>query len=161
VGSSPKLWLWLHPHPSTRESTFERRINELRAAGISGILFLVSDSRRCYYPSSRLPMRANELERVARACQSAGLELHAWLFTLLCNVPEIQKDHPYWFVVNRNGKSTLREHPCGRRTVFAVVAKEATVRNRLQSQGLRGCRGIRWTISRTDWLPQSLCGRTR
>ncbi len=39
-----------------------------------------------------------------------GLRLHRWLITLLSRDEKVRKEHPDWFVVSRDGRSSL-EHP--------------------------------------------------
>ena len=40
-----------------------------------------------------------------------GLELHAWVVALRCNMTSIQQAHPEWFSVSRNGESCLEKPP--------------------------------------------------
>mgnify|MGYP000141373490 CR=1 FL=1 len=40
-----------------------------------------------------------------------GIEIHSWIFTLMCDRKEIIEDHPDWYTVNRNGVSSLEKPP--------------------------------------------------
>lgn len=39
------------------------------------------------------------------------LEIHLWFWTMICNNPEIQNNHPEWFNINKKGESSLQNPP--------------------------------------------------
>ncbi len=57
-----------------------------------------------------LPEGSNELyARISKLGMKAGLEIHAWRWTM--NRGQYIKDHPEWYAVNRNGESCAGPHP--------------------------------------------------
>jgi uncharacterized lipoprotein YddW (UPF0748 family) len=51
------------------------------------------------------------VEKAAREAHRLGLRLHQWIITLMSRDPQIAEDHPDWFVVSREGKSSLEYPP--------------------------------------------------
>jgi uncharacterized lipoprotein YddW (UPF0748 family) len=95
VTSSPDLW--------------KRRFAEMRAAGISAILPEVYDSRHAYYGSKHLPVESLWLEELLPLAAAEGLELHAWMWSVPCNIEGVREEHPEWFAVNRKGESAAEK----------------------------------------------------
>ena len=111
AGKNPKFWTWMHPHPAWSREEMKQIFSRLKKSGVDAVLFLVYNGRKAFYNSSVLPVESPELERLLPLAKEAGLELHAWMFSLICNVESIQKDHPDWYVVNREGISILEKPP--------------------------------------------------
>ncbi len=106
-----KFWVWMHPHPKWEDGKIEAIFRRLKKHGVSGVLFLVYNGRQAFYGSTLLPVESRELERLLPIAKRTGLELHAWMFSLICNVEAVQKNHPDWYVVNREGISILKKQP--------------------------------------------------
>jgi len=106
-----KFWVWMHPHAGWDTSKIESTFVQLKKWGVGAVLFLVYNGRKAFYESQLLPVESQELERLLPIAQKVGIELHAWLFSLICNVESIQKDHQDWYVVNREGLSILEKQP--------------------------------------------------
>lgn len=104
-----KNWIWIQPDLGKSEDDWKRTFEKWRAAGIHAILPNFYDSRFAYYSSQILPVREDWLEQIAPLARQAGLEVHAWIWAMPCNIPEIHEQHPEWFVVNRNGESSVEK----------------------------------------------------
>ena len=111
VEKTPRVWTWMHPPVDETEHDLEERLERLKRGGVDSIFLLVYDGRKAFYESATVPMESDQLGRVLKVAERLGLEVHAWMFTLNCNVEWVQERHPEWFVVNRKGNSTLVERP--------------------------------------------------
>ena len=80
----------------------------MRQAGISVVLAEAFNGSQAFYESAHLPKQADVLGRLLPLAQAAGLEVHAWIWSMPCNVPAIVQGTPEWFVVNKNGESTAQ-----------------------------------------------------
>ena len=118
VGDSRRLrnWTWVN---GRREASLEgwlRLFSRVQAAGITGVL--VSGS-------SELP---------ARAAHDLGLEFQRWIWTLNRNGDAwVRENHPEWFTVSRDGKSSL-EHPPYVDYYRWLCPTRASVRDYLKSE---------------------------
>ncbi len=111
AGKAPKFWVWMHPHPDWSDAKLKSTFGRLKASGVDAVLFLGYNGRKAFYKSSVLPVESEELERLLPIARETGVELHAWMFSLICNVESIEKEHLDWFVVNREGISILKKQP--------------------------------------------------
>ena len=107
----PTIWTWMHPRVDESDRVLERNLRRLKEGGVDGLFLLVYDGRKAFYESAVLPVEKDELSRVLAIARDVGLEVHAWMFSLNCNVREIVEKHSDWFAVNRKGNSTLVERP--------------------------------------------------
>lgn len=100
-----KQWAWLttDTQPSTGE--WESRFAAIREAGVDAILPEIYNSRRAFYGSKHLPVAEPWLEKILPLAKAEGMEVHAWMWSMPCNVEEVIKQHPEWYVVNRLGES--------------------------------------------------------
>ena len=88
-----KHWAWMRGNVTMMDE-WRRTLGRLRSAGIEAILIGgTPDSYRT----------------VAPVVRAEGLELHAWLFTLMRG--EHVKTHPEWYAVSRAGVSTAERPP--------------------------------------------------
>ncbi|NOY77535.1 MAG: family 10 glycosylhydrolase [Calditrichaeota bacterium] len=101
----------MHPHTGWTNDKVEATFRRLKESGIDAVLFLVYNGRKAFYESDVLPVESRELERLLPIARKVGLELHAWMFSLICNVESVIENHPDWFVVNREGISILKKQP--------------------------------------------------
>ena len=104
-----KNWVWITPDPAAADEMWKQRFADLKEAGINAILLEVYNGRKAYWGSSRLPVESEWLERLIPLAKEAGLELHAWMWTMPCLIPAIQQEHPEWFNVNGKGESSLEK----------------------------------------------------
>ncbi len=102
-----KNWAWIATNLNVSDDEWRSMFAHLRESGIHAVLPEVFDSETAYYGSEHLPVGGEWLERLLPIAKSEGLEVHAWIWCMPCNIPEIQKTRPEWFSVNGNGESTL------------------------------------------------------
>lgn len=90
-----RVWTWFHGNDMTSSAAWRARFARLRAAGIHGLL--VADGN---------------VARIAAAAKAEGLEFHRWIFTLYRSSDRwAKRNHPEWFSVSREGKSSLTHPP--------------------------------------------------
>lgn len=108
-GNSAKLkqWVWIGTDTGTSTDEWKRRFAVMRDAGIGAILPEIYNSRQAFYQSRHLPVGQPWLEQILPLAKEAGLEVHAWMWTMPCNVDDVVEKHPEWFVVNRVGESSV------------------------------------------------------
>lgn len=92
IRSCCKHWAWArYPHKST-DTELKAAFKRLREAGIQAVLLGGAD------------------QRIQAQARQQGLEVHAWTWILCRGDQEIRDNHPEWYAVSREGKSTL-DHP--------------------------------------------------
>ncbi len=101
-----KQWTWMSTDTNSSADEFKQLFADMRAAGIDAILPMIYDSRQAYFASKHLPVGQPWLEEIIPLAKEVGLEVHAWLETMPCNIESIVQNHPDWFVVNRLGQSS-------------------------------------------------------
>ena len=101
-----KNWVWIPTDPQATDEAWRRRFGHWRAHGLDAILPEVFNGRRAFYASDHLPVSSFWLERILPLASEAGLEVHAWITTMTCNIEAVHDSHPEWFNVNRNGDSS-------------------------------------------------------
>ena len=100
-------WAWITTDLKASTSDWQKLFAQLQQAGIDAILPEIFDSRRAYYTSQHLPVGGEWLEKILPLAKQEGLEVHAWMWTMPCNIPEIHEKHPEWFMINRKQVSCL------------------------------------------------------
>ena len=105
-----KRWIWMHPELSLTDDALLNRFNYLKFKGINGVLLMVYGSHKAFYNNPILPVEQDILQRVIPLANRAGIELHAWMWTMPNNNPDYITNHPDWFVVNREGLPA-HKHP--------------------------------------------------
>jgi len=95
-----KNWAWTYVREGLTDIEWKQKFDTMKMTGIDGILLL---------------RRANdnsELERVSRIGKKSGLEMHIWITFLNPHGGDsIEEAHPEWYVVSRNGESSLDKPP--------------------------------------------------
>lgn len=89
-----KNWAWLRADFGESVSWLPR-FQRWRDAGIDAIL-----------PNTGDP---EVLHNIIPVASEAGLEVHAWIFTMMRG--GMQEEHPEWYAVNRHGESTADKPP--------------------------------------------------
>ncbi len=105
-----RINLWLRLNRKRTKQQWKDYFALLKRAGVHAIYPQVYQNSHARYQSSVLPVRRPVLELIAPLAVAAGLEIHAWMHTMLCNVPSVLSAHPEWFAVSASGKSTS-DHP--------------------------------------------------
>jgi uncharacterized lipoprotein YddW (UPF0748 family) len=106
---TPKYWAWVTRQFNPSVDGWKRHFALMRESGVNAILPEIYDSRHAFFESSHLPVSEDRLAKILPLAKAEGLEVHAWMWSMPCNVEEVVKDHPEWFVVNRKGESATEK----------------------------------------------------
>ena len=106
----PKVWVWARPETGKTQDYWNRKLEYLKSNGVDAILMEVYNSRKAFFENDRIPVAEKLLEKLMVAGRKTGVEVHAWMWTMPCNIPEIVNNHPDWYAVNRKGESAAT-HP--------------------------------------------------
>lgn len=104
-----KNWVWITTDLEASDTTWQKQFARFKQVGIDAILPEIFDSRLAYYSSQHLPVGGEWLEQILPLAKKEGLEVHAWIWTMPCNIPTIGVKHPEWFMVNGVGESALEK----------------------------------------------------
>jgi uncharacterized lipoprotein YddW (UPF0748 family) len=102
-----KNWVWITLNPDRSVDDWKRSFAVMRQSGIQAILPEIYDGRHAYFPSQRLPVKTDWLGKILPVAQAEGLEVHAWMWSMPCLIPEIMQKHPDWYNVNARGESAV------------------------------------------------------
>ncbi|NQW04725.1 MAG: hypothetical protein HQ485_11935 [Acidobacteria bacterium] len=100
-------YVWMRPSLTRTDDEWSRQFEQLKTAGITGIIPEVYNGSSALWGSNRLPVRAPWLERILPIATRAGLEVHAWMWCMPCLLPNVMRDHPDWYNVNAKGESAV------------------------------------------------------
>lgn len=100
-----KNWAWIPTNTKPTADHWKARFDQLRASGIEAILPEVYAGNQAFFASSRLPVKQDWLGMLLPLAKAAGLEVHAWMWSMPCMNPEILQKHPDWYNVNAKGES--------------------------------------------------------
>ena len=75
-------WVWSRPNPDWSYDDWKKNLDVLKEVGIDAILVEIYNGNETFYEGGQLPLRANIMDRLIPACQSAGIELHAWMWII-------------------------------------------------------------------------------
>lgn len=98
----PDNWLWMRPDIKLSDDDWKAHFEQIRSVGFEAILPQVYSSRETLFDHPLLPVKERWLERIIPIAHAAGLEVHAWMWTMILNEPGMVKKHPDWFSFNRN-----------------------------------------------------------
>ena len=102
-----KNWIWIGSDTETSTDEWKASFAAMKEAGIDAILPEIFNSQFAYYGSKHLPVKDEWLERILPIAKNEGLEVHAWMWSMICNIEEIYTKHPEWYMVNGKGESCL------------------------------------------------------
>jgi uncharacterized lipoprotein YddW (UPF0748 family) len=102
-----KNWAWITPDVEKPLDDWRRELALMKSSGIDAIIPEIYDGRQAYYRSRRFPVKAELLESLLPLAASAGLEVHAWMWTMPCLLEDVMEKHPDWYNVNRKGESSV------------------------------------------------------
>jgi len=105
--SGRKNWVWIPVNRDRSVDECKRLFGTMRASGVQAILPEIYDGRRAYFASHHLPVDTDLLGRILPLARAEDLEVHAWMWSMPCIVPEIIKNHPDWYNVNAKGESAV------------------------------------------------------
>lgn len=106
-----KNWAWVHPKAKMSDDEWKRALDQASQAGIQALHLLCYSGTKAYYESSHAAVESKELERLLPMARERGLEVHTWICALICGAEAVQKSHPDWYVISREGISTLENQP--------------------------------------------------
>lgn len=110
VSGMPSQWVWFRPDIKKPLDHWKRTFEWCRDIGIEGILPQVYSSNETLFDHPTLKVREPWLEKIIPIAHEAGLQVHAWMWTMPLNNPELIAKHPDWFSVNRLGQPA-HTHP--------------------------------------------------
>ena len=105
-----KTWLWTRPGSIRELEDWKSFFRKCRTHNIHGVLLEVYNGNTCWFTHPSLPVEKPLLEELIPVAAENGVELHAWMWTMICNNPGILARHPEWYAINGLGKSAA-EHP--------------------------------------------------
>ena len=100
----PDNWVWLRPDLKNTDDDWKRIFERIKSAGIDAILPQIYGSNETLFDHPVLPVKERWLERIIPLAHAADLQVHAWMWTMILNNPELIEKNPHWFSVNRNGE---------------------------------------------------------
>lgn len=92
------VWTWMTARRDMPDSAYQARFKQLAAGGVDAVLINTGTDPK-------------ELERLAAFATEAGLEVHAWMFTMNRPGDTVALKHPEWYAVSREGKSCFDTRP--------------------------------------------------
>ncbi|TPN83452.1 putative glycoside hydrolase [Aquimarina algicola] len=93
-----KYWTWFTVNDSLSTEDYKREFQKYKENGIDAILI-------------NTEANAKKLSVVTPIAKQAGLEVHAWMFTMNRPNDSIALQHPEWYSVSREGKSCYDTRP--------------------------------------------------
>jgi len=106
----PTKWTWLRPNLKRPIEFYNAAFGELAAAGIEGVLPQIYASHKALFDHPSIPVDEPWLEKIIPIAHKHGLQIHAWMWSMPLNNPELIEKHPDWFSVNRLGEPA-HTHP--------------------------------------------------
>ena len=103
-----KNWMWVSPtrREAASDDVWKSRLGRWREAGIDAILPEIFNNHAAHYGSEHLPVAERWLEQLLPLARAAGVEVHAWMHTMTCNIDSVHDEHPEWYNVNGRGESS-------------------------------------------------------
>lgn len=117
LDDSKKVWAWMNGKLSHTDEDWDYYFRNASEAGIDAILMEshhgVPDT--AYLRDDFVAAEAIEIVKKALPyAQKYNIELHAWMWTENRGELNLRKAHPEWYMVNRDGKSTVENKLYGR-----------------------------------------------
>lgn len=100
-----KNWTWITLAPDRSIDDWKRAFANMRASNVHALLPEIYDGRHAYFASQHLPVATDLLGRLLPLARAEGLEVHAWMWSMPCLIPEMIQKHADWYNVNAKGES--------------------------------------------------------
>lgn len=100
-----RAFVWMRPDVRRPADEWKRTFAALKAHGIDAIVPEVYNGSSALWGSTRIPVRAPWLEMALPLAAEAGLDVHAWMWTMPCLEPAVLSAHPDWYNVNAKGEN--------------------------------------------------------
>src|SRR5512138_614617 len=94
AGARRKHWAWLATDLTSPAEEWRKRFATMRESGIHAILPEIYNSRQAHYRSAHLPVGEHWLENLLPVAVAEGLEVHAWMWAMPCNIESVRREHP-------------------------------------------------------------------
>ncbi|TDQ31052.1 putative glycoside hydrolase [Zeaxanthinibacter enoshimensis] len=94
----PKFWAWMGADASKSDAHYAEVFHKYKAGGLDAVLINTNADPEL-------------LRRLTPLATKAGLEVHAWMFTVNRPGDAIAEQHPEWYAVSRDGKSCYDDPP--------------------------------------------------
>lgn len=107
AAGAAKNWVWIPTDLKKTPDDWKRRFALMRESGVSAILPEVYAGKEAYFASSRLPVKTDWLGTLLPLARAAGLEVHAWMWSMPAMNEKIMREHPDWYNVNAKGESAV------------------------------------------------------
>jgi uncharacterized lipoprotein YddW (UPF0748 family) len=98
-------YVWLRPDLRKTTDDLKRDFALIRGSGLTGIVAEIYSGNTTLFGSTRFPVKAEWLETALPLAKAEGLEVHAWMWTMICTQERVIRDHPDWYNVNAKGES--------------------------------------------------------
>jgi uncharacterized lipoprotein YddW (UPF0748 family) len=106
-GAQRKNFVWMTPKLNQKADDWARDFAAMKASGIDGVVAEIYNGTNAFFRSRRLPVKAEWLESILPIAAAEHLEVHAWMWSMPCLLPDIIKNHPDWYNVNAKGESAV------------------------------------------------------
>ncbi|KKN39583.1 hypothetical protein LCGC14_0741990 [marine sediment metagenome] len=93
-----KLWTWITADAKRSDASFQEEFDKYAANGIDAVLINTGTDPKL-------------LARLVPLAKKSQLEVHAWMFTVNRPGDKIAEQHPEWYAISRDGKSTYDDPP--------------------------------------------------
>ncbi|MFW6226974.1 MAG: twin-arginine translocation signal domain-containing protein, partial [Bacteroidota bacterium] len=108
--SIKKNWVWITPSTEWSTDEWKKLFEKLLQHNITGTHVQIYSSHMALYETPWLPVIKPILEKIIPLAAAAGIELHAWMWSMPNNNPFYVENHPEFYVVNRLGQPA-HSHP--------------------------------------------------
>lgn len=93
-----KFWTWITANAKRTDSSYQEEFTKYKTNGIDAVLINTNTN-------------PDLLARLTPIANKAGLEVHAWMFTVNRPGDSVAEQHPEWYAVSRDGKSCFDDPP--------------------------------------------------
>lgn len=100
----PTQWMWWRPRLEQPDDAYKRIFDQMAEAGMEAVLPEIFNGNQAFFQLDGFDVAEPLLERLIPLAHAAGLQLHAWMWTMPCTNPGIIEAHPDWYAVNGLGE---------------------------------------------------------
>jgi uncharacterized lipoprotein YddW (UPF0748 family) len=106
AGNLPHNWVWMRPDPNRTDEQWKKLFEKLKGVGIDAVLPEIYNGNTALFdhPNPLVKTHAQVLERLIPLAHDAGVQVHAWMWTVPCNNRRIIEQHGDWYAVNGKGE---------------------------------------------------------
>lgn len=107
--SENKNWIWIGPKTNYTLDQWKSLFEGYKNNGIDAILLESFMGRKAFWESSFLESEGPMLETAIEAGLETGVEIHSWMWSMPCMIPDILENHKEWYNVNAKGESSATD----------------------------------------------------